>query len=485
MTFDRSKFKATRAVELKQDDKRTESTVRNRTASADYLDIPEKAVKAAKGTKTYTMRIFPYHPEGGGRLFAEAKVVHWLKVMLPKRDSEGKVETDNKGKEILELKSKPIFNSRIHAGTPKDIIEEYIKFAEKVAKENYPSNEANQKAYLEPIYGGFNSKFDGLMARQSWVAYAYSLNSDGSKDFGRWEIGKAVKDRLNKISAIEGANDPLGTDPFTDLAEGRYVKVTYNGSATKSQDYYTTELDTSFDKKSGKVNFAPLSDADLEKFMACPSLHKMFVDVYKMKDYDMAIDGLNHFDSQAYEVKIDGKSEKITYGLFGYEEFLNTCEEISNYYAVEGVETTGEVQEEEEEETSDAVDVKEDDENPFLEMDREELIEWARDNRTGIVITKKMTDDAVREKLNTWNIQNMTPGFDGVEGKEETGTKKTVASIKANAKSGKAKEDETEGDLPWQGGKEKVKIEGAVKTGAGVSDRVAQIRANLAKNKGK
>jgi hypothetical protein len=442
--FDRSKFKATAASTLKQADKETEAVVRNKGVAAEYIDIKKDGV--------HKLRIYPYHPDGGGDAFAETKVVHWLSVMVPEKDGQGNIIKDTAGNKQMKLGRKPIFNSRVHGSTEKDIIEEYIKFAEKLSKDNYPGDEKRQKAFLEPIYGtpfikGRTRTHDGILAQQSWVMYIDEIFAD-HKDFGRVEIGRAVKQRLNAIAASEGANDPLGTDPFTDIETGRAVNITYNSKATKPQDYWTTELDTSFDKVSQKVNLYPLSDEDIDKFLKYPSLATLFKNVYKKRDYDLALEGIKNLDDQQFEMVIDGKKETFTLGVFAYEEFLDICEEISNYYPEEtasqesGVEV--ETEQLEEKKSVKTFTSKKDD---FDDMDREDLKVYARENKTGIVITPKMPDELVRNKIREWFDQNMKAGA-------------TLKEVETVTPLRETKGVEVADDLPWDSkGQDKKKTE--------------------------
>lgn len=471
--FDRSKFKPTQVAAMKQADKDVEAVVKNRDASAGFIDI--------KKDGSHKLRIYPPHPDGGGNLFVETKVVNWLKVSVPERDKEGNIVNDSKnGKAKMKIGSKPIFNSKVHGDTEKDVVEEYIKFAEKIAKENYPGDEKAQKEFLEPIYGGYNSKHDGIMPRTSWVMYVDKI-TDGSKAFGRVEIGKAVKQRLNAISASEGSNDPLGTDPFTDIVDGRAVIITYDSKATRSQDFYTTEIDSSFDKDTKMVNLYPLSDTDLDNFMKYPSLHSMFKNAYKKKDFDFAMEGLKNLDDE----------HKL--GVFQYEEFLDICEEISNYYPEEEQTAKADgsdieakftdkrkpaaVAQKEVKGTKPAAkaivkkeEVIEREPDAFDDMERDELKEFCRDNRTGIIVSNKMSEDDIRAKLRTWFQETQTTTSEETEEVEEQ-EEEEIQEEEEQEETASEKDD-----LPFD-------VDPKTATGKKVDtkDRIAQIRKNLGK----
>jgi hypothetical protein len=377
MAFDRSKFKSTSVATAKQADKAVEAVTGkgDRGPSADYHKI--------KPGMNYH-RLYPPHPEDGGELYAVPKGVHWIPQEVPKKDKEGKFIKDAKDKFIMEVATRPLFNAKIHGGFKKDIIEEYIAFATKVSEEMYPDSMKNfdtsRKTYMEPIIGGFGSKHKGIMLRQSWVAYSDNMvvDNDGavkSKVLGRLEIGKAVRFRLNSLAATEAGNDPLGTDPFTDPEDGRAICINYNDKAQKPADYYATEMYAPLiPGAKGQIRLYPLSDDDLTKFEAFPSLKKMFINVYDRKAFDNAMKGLKIFDDEQ------------ELGIFAYEEFLDICGELSDEIPEDG--STPSQSSEEEEEGDD-----------FANMDRDELKAYIRENKLNIIPNKTLNDDAIRDKI--------------------------------------------------------------------------------------
>lgn len=372
MAFDRSKFKATSVAATKQADQEVEQVTGKggRGPSADYHKIID-------GMNYH--RIYPPHPEDGGQLYAVPKGVHWIPQEVPEFDKQGNIVKDKADKVVTKVANRPIFNAKIHGGFKKDIVEEYIAFAQKIANDTYPT-EKERKEFLDPIVGGYESKFDGIMLRQSWTMYTdmFQVNKDGEvtgKVLGRLDIGKAVKNRLNAIAATESGNEPLGTDPFTDPEEGRAISILYNKKATKPADYYTTEIYAPLiPGAKGQIRLYPLTDADLEKFETYPSLQKMFVGVYDRKAFDNAVKGLKMFDDE-HEL-----------GIFAYEEFLDICEELSAEIP-EG-ESTGATESEEE----DGKDI-------FDKMDRDGLKAYIRNNKLNILVNKSLDDDAVRDAI--------------------------------------------------------------------------------------
>lgn len=448
MTFDRSKFKSTSVAKAKQADAEVAavSGKNDRGPSADYHKI--------KPGVNYH-RLYPPHPGDGGELYAVPKGVHWIPQEVPKKDKEGKPLKDAKDEFIMEVKERPIFNAKIHGGFKRDIIEEYIAFAEKVAEETYPDTvknfEESRKTFLDPIKGGFGSKYPGIVLRQTWVAYSdeMTIGKDGelvSKVLGRLEMGKAVKFRLNSLAATESAEDPLGTDPFTDPEEGRAISIKYDKEAKRPADYYITEMYSPLiPGGKGRIRLYPLSDDDLIKFEAYPSLKKMFVNVYDRKTFDNAVKGLKLFDDQ-HEL-----------GIFAYEEFLDICEELSSEIPDTANGSTS---------TGDEEDQEPDGRDEFDKMDRDELKAYVRTNGLNIVVNKQLDDDNVRDAIREALLNQ----------KEETEEEESeTPPATSETKTGKDKKPGD--DLPFTVDEGKGKA-GAVSSAA--KDRIAKMKAEAA-----
>ena len=448
--IDRSKFKATNVAATKQADKAFEQatgTGGERGPSADYHSIDV-------GMNYH--RIYPPHPGDGGELYAVPKGVHWVPQEVPDRDKSGNIQKDKNGKVITKIADRPLFNARIHGNKSKDIVEEYIAFSQKIALESHPGEKEKdvkaRKEFLDPIIGGFGSKYSGLTLRPTWVMYTDKLQPDIegnilSKALGRLEIKKGVKNDLNSISAIESANEPLGTDPFTDLDEGRAISILYNDKATQAKDYYTTSLYAPIIKGSGgRVKLYPISDADLEKFELYPSLKKLFVNVYDRKAFDTALKGIKMFD------------EKYEIGVFAYEEFLDICDQLSSEFP--------EGEESEEEEGSGNVD-------EFGNMDRDELKAYIRENKLGIMVNKSLNDDTVRDLIRE-AISGEESEKDEEEQEEtkveESPTKKTIMAKTSSTKG------EDKKDLPWEKEEKSEK-----EISSSTKDRLAAIRNKIKK----
>lgn len=429
MTFDRSKYKATSVAAAKKADEETAAlTGQKDKVNADYINIPAKDKQGKKISGSWNLRIYPPHLKDGGLLYAVPKGVHWLPREVDKKDKQGNLVKDAKGNAEKEWKNRPVFNAKIHGGKKKDLVEEYVAFANKIAKETFPETEKGfeekRKEFMAPINGGYGSEYDGILLRQTWVMYVDQLLGD-TKNFGKVEIGRAVKERLNKIAATESAGEPLGTDPFTDLEDGRAITISYDASATKAQDYYSTEIYAPLvPGAKGQIKLFPLSDDDMIKFEEYPSLKEMFTNVYDSKTFHkIVLPGLKKFD------------DDFELGIFGYDEWLDIVEELAADYPESEADGASKSDEEEEDEKSG---------DQFDKMDRDELKEFNRTEKLGIIVNKNLTDDDFRDQIRK-TLQDKAPVDTKAEVKKETATTKSTKETAEDKK-----------DLPW----EKEEVEG-------------------------
>lgn len=396
MSIDRSKFKKTSASQLAQADKDLNKTMgrKDRTFSNGHqLD---------EGINLF--RIYPVHPEIAEKddkaTFSAPFVQTFLPAMVQEKDKDNKAIMEN-GKPKMKLSVKPVFNSKVHANTPKDLVEEYIALANKNAKEMNLQGD-DYKDYMKPIYGAFHpdpkKNVTGIHYPQAWVVYADKYangNSAAEPVFDEWRLKKSVKERLNKIAAIEASNDPLGTEPFTDIEEGKGVKIDFNPKSETPQGYYTTELDNStvVQMISGKPyklpKTYPLSDRQLEHFMSQEPLQiKYGKKVAGRKNFEAQLAGLELFD------------QKNEMGIFDIPEWSLIVQECDSYYgddaAVENNDT------EDTDTTENAVVEEQVSGDEFDLMDRKELQTYCRENKTGILVKPSLSDDEIRDKLRFW-----------------------------------------------------------------------------------
>lgn len=417
MAIDRSKFKSTLVAKNEEKDKETAAAmgIKGGGARADQLKITD-------GRNLF--RIYPPHPEDGGEVFAEPCARVFLPIYAQEKDADGNPQFE-KGKPKMKEFSKPIFNSRMHGGTPKDLVEEYVNLAKKIAEDEFDINDQvskNKKTlFLDKVCGRFSKtaseRLPGLLYKTLYAMYVDKIEGT-VKTFGKIEVGQFVKGELNKIAANEEEDDPLATDPFTDLEFGRAVVINYNSKAAKPGDYYSVQLDSQIDKQ-GRARFFPLTDEQLETFSKVPSLVKLFKNAFKRKDFENQLAGLEYFDSK-YEL-----------GIFEREEFTAIIEEINEYYPEEGAEekpkeelkkaaqplakkvevkaAVAQIEEGEEELDDMNLDrkplVEEREEDVYDSMNRTELIALKKENNLTVKIFTTDDEEMVRTKIR----EAMTP----------------------------------------------------------------------------
>ena len=378
MSFDRSKFKASKIKDVQQ----AEEDLKERLGQEDNGRISYIKYKPGKNT----FRIYPSHPEelGGDGLFSQPKVTVFLPLSVPERDDEGKFLKDPKGNVLMKMGQKQVFNSKIHGGTEKDLVEEYRDMALRFIEEDMKiCQDEEQKLKLAKkkkcIVGDFATKVNGIKYQSKNVMFVDSYEGS-KKTFGLLEYGKGVKDSMNAIAAsVDSADSVISLDPFTDPDDGRAIIITYDPNATQASDYYKTVLDSTLvpTEISGTMydlpRKFPLTDADLENFAKVDSLAKRFVNVFTIKDFKMQLEGLENFDS------------KHNIGMFEEEEFLEVIEEISAYYP----------EEEEVVEEEGDLDIGFDpsvEESPFDFMEKKELKEYLNDREVSYPRTSSEED---------------------------------------------------------------------------------------------
>lgn len=407
--IDRSKFRKTSASQLAQADKDLNKSLgkKDRTNSNGH--------EFDEGANLF--RIYPEHPEGGGLSFVEPKVQTFVPAMVQEKTKDGSIVKGTDGKPKMKLGMKPVWNTVVHGGMKKDLIQEFINFAQAKAKDLKLDND-DYKEFLKPIYGlyagkGNKANINGINYPLAWVCYADKYpngNAAAEPVFDEWVLKKSIKERLNKISAVEAANDPMGTNPFTDLEEGKAVRVHYDPNSETAQGYYTTELDNSSYKElvNGKLlniqKTYPLTDEQLEYFMKQePLAVKYGKKLATRKNFEAQLASLEILDAKVFEVtrKESQFYPGFTMDIFSIPGFNEVVLEIDSYYPeVDAVDTTAAATEDVAHE--EVIETEEVTGDEFDLMDRKELSDFARLNKTGFLIKPTMTDDAIKERLREW-----------------------------------------------------------------------------------
>ena len=393
--FNRSKFKdSVKSDELKAADKSVESIVKSSEKGnyAGFLSLEQGFNK---------FLLFPSHEsikqmmvENGQEIknepFVVSKQIFWLPREVEEKDDNGNVKKDKKGKSIMKIVNTPIFDARIHSEAKRDIVDFYITTLKKQFADEYGTDRTAEEKIKEkmlPIYGSYAKRVMGIVAKPSWIMYAEKLVGN-QRVFGRFEIGKAIKMRINELIAIEESNQPIGSEsnnPFTDIEDRRAIIIKYNKDVDDPKLVYITEIDSSFDSLTKVINTYPFSDSELEDFLKFPALSEMYKNSYTKKDFDLAINGLKIFD------------DKHEFGVFLNEDFLDEAEEMRNLYP-ESKEKEVVVSQSEDDEVES--------EDQFENMDREDLKKYSRENKTGIAIHSKLTDEDLRTQLKEWHNNN-------------------------------------------------------------------------------
>ena len=247
----------------------------------------------------------------------------------------------------------------------------------------------------------------------------YDIAADKvEKKFGKLEIGKAVKIGLQKLAAQEAANQPLGTDPFSDPWEGIAVMIDYNPDAERAQDYYSVGF---YQPKigAGKFKIFELNDEDLTNLLQFDSLYKQYRNTYRRRDFELALEGLRNFDS------------KFEYGLINEPEFVAIIEEIDEYYPHD---ETSESIPQDKDETAETVVVDQIEQDAFDVMTRTELKDWHRKNKTGFVVSMKTTDDELKESAREFENTVITVDTSQEPEKKEEVKSETTTGLSAAEK---------------------------------------------------
>lgn len=369
----RSQFKATPLKKLQKVVDADDAAVGG--GSNEYLNLVDG--------KTLKIRIFPAHP--GQDAFYIKRKAYWLTVAG--RDGDSRRTT--------------VLDSKVHAGTEMDLVEEYVKFA----KKKWSKDTAKINALV-----GTGMDSNSLNPQFTWLCYADVVTDDAELRAKVWEFKKMVRDALNRLSFAEDDGEPIEFDPFTDPDEGLPVLVKYmkNPNKKKGENYY-------------EVNFAkkpiarPLSDEELEYFANLKPLSDV-LPKYDMRMFDTALEGLQNFD------------EENEMGLFEDDEWLDIVEKVKAQYDGESGDNSDDDEDEEpkrktakksakkiepepeddDDETSEEEEETEEeepeeetaDEGDELDgMDRTELKKYIKEKGLDVVVKKSWSDDQLRDEI--------------------------------------------------------------------------------------
>lgn len=358
MAVDRKQFTSTKVTTLQSQEKE----VKNKVATSysgkertEWLTIDEGSNK---------LRIYPAHPESDSFIYPRCTV--WL---------EREISYEKDGEQITEIVKRPVFNSKVHGGTPKDLVEEYVKHAVKMLEDeiNATQDEEDKKEIEEKLANLQHWQL-GMKYKTGWCCYAHKIK-DGQKHFGQIELTPGIKEKLNELSVVEDIDDPIQTDPFTDVDDGKAVVISKTIEPNpKNKKRKDTKYGVTIEFRG---NYA-LTDKELEDFSKVDPLSKIYKNSFRMRDFELQLEGIKIYD----------KKNKI--GLLDFDSFLDVIEEIRGYYP----ETDEEVVDQEESDVEESGD-------EFSKMDRNELKKWIQLNcpNKEIIVRTSDSEDDIRDKI--------------------------------------------------------------------------------------
>ena len=238
--------------------------------------------------------------------------------------------------------SKKVFNAIWHGfkhGIVSDVAEEYIKFVDYIASSELATtmSEDDIAKWRKPITGYKDGQYfiRGIEPDPKTVMYAIRMERKPGGglvegEIGILEVGKYVKDELNKLAAKAAGTNPAGHEPFTSPDDGIPVIINFNKNASKSTDFYDVDFYT--EQRAGSPIpipvVYPLSDKIGEIFNEMDSLEKIYGrGLYTMHDFDLALEGLINFDNKPRKFKNDkGVLVEYEFGVFEYEEWQKIVE---------------------------------------------------------------------------------------------------------------------------------------------------------------
>lgn len=307
-------------------------------------------------------RIYPAHPG------TESFIYPSVKYFVPFEDENGKIV------------KKPVFNSKVHGGTEKDIVDEYIKFLTESL--SHLEGPALEKA-LAPI--SFNGDYS-LIPKTEWVMYSDKYDQKGKKlAFARLSITPGSKNKMEKLIPTENADEEIVLEPFTDEEDGIAIIIHYNPNAVDKKgkkdlkNFYNLELEQKkIDKFKIELVPTPLSQKEVEDFLKVETLESMYKNSYRLKDFNMALSGLEIIDKEC------------KYNILNDPNFLSIIEEIRNYYPED---EEGVVEEEVSEEISE--------EDDLTDLNREDLKKLiVKEFGKGVIVVKtNNSDDDIRNMI--------------------------------------------------------------------------------------
>lgn len=308
MQFDRSKFKKQDLSEIEQMTKEAQSTMVNQFSNNGY--IPYYSLEMGRNV----LRVLPAID---GKVYVPLKVAK-LAVEVPVYDKEGNVT----GKEV---KDKNVFCADVHGQTilqGKCPIATYIKHVFKLAEE-IQDNDERQK-FLSPVTGYSSKKgwIWGINPMLNFVCYVTV-----SDKIHKFQLRKQWLDKLKELSIERSEESALSVDIFSGIEDGypliinieEKIEETKTGKKKKKTVYsLSTGLPRANEEWKDFFAENTIPESVLEELASIPMLSENFINSYKKRDFEMALDGLERFDKEN------------NYGVFSNDQFLDELEQMAN-----------------------------------------------------------------------------------------------------------------------------------------------------------
>ena len=400
----KDKFKATKLDDFQEQMNKGDQFINNKGGDSQGWVDKIEARKFDDGKHKF--RIWPAHEDT--KSFAIPFVTVWLPAYVYDRDDSGKIKQDKEGNYIKKKSKKPIFNAREHAGTNSDIVEEYVR----IAKEQIENNEIDDQIKQQKL-DNLNDYKNGLVYKPDYVMYASEVKKGEKTEIFILQVTNGQMKKINKVAAMQDEDDEvLETDPFTDPEIGRCLVLQKNSQAQNNSDKYIFNIDTAIDKETQKLKLYPLSKEELEKYDQLQSLEKRFgSNVYTKRDFNLALEGIQMYDkdnnldviqtqefqeiAQKLEKQYPEPDQKQQNG--GNEEKQESKDNIQNesnnqkFVTPTSNDNSDEYDEEDEDESEEG--------DQFDSMSRVELKAFIKKNGYAIKVSKKLSDDDLRQRI--------------------------------------------------------------------------------------
>lgn len=284
-TVDRNQFKGATLASIKDEETRAAAAL---PVTNDFSNRPGfHTIVEGRNFR----RIAPAHHQGEPAYRAKSTVS--LECEVPEYDGEGNAT----GKK--EVKKKNIFIATQHSTIlTEDPIVMYIDAVKKLADDKY-KDQKERASFLAPVTGwrGKDGKWNwGIKPTIDYVCYCW----DEKGVLGREQLYPGMLDDMKKVSiARNDDNKEIVPDIFTKLDDGYPLIITKQKKEKGGFEYIISCDMPSESKRETWDQFFDrhrVTDEQLIDFMEKESLADLYKNVYTMRDFNMAVDGLQRFD---------------------------------------------------------------------------------------------------------------------------------------------------------------------------------------------